>query len=560
MADLILGLCAFLHDSSASLFVDGKFVGFSEEDKLVQEKHYGGFPQKTIDWLLNQASATYKSVGAVGYYWNGQLIAEAFAAGDRSTQPRGGESCEYYKKILSRHQDRTSKLSDKFPNAKIFEIPHHRSHGLYAFCASPYPEAAVITIDSLGEGISTTIAEVKDGKYRELLRIHDPHSLGFLYGAVCEHLGYRRNDEEGTIMALAGYGDAKRYKPLLDEIVRLDPKGFSLDTAFLHSRASAAKLGSRLSDQFVQRSFPRRPHNTALLQEHADLAASLQEKTKEAIFHLVGLAHNLTRLPFLCVSGGVALNCAAMGYIRARGPFSDVFVPPAPGDTGTAIGAALGVMEEQYGSLPKVNLPHRSGPSLKSNQVADYLVEKGIGFSRLVNVSAHVAAELAKGKIVALFEGPQEIGPRALGARSILAPCFPEEMRGRINEKIKLRETFRPVAPIVLRERMRDWFEFDWDCKYMSFAVPVREKQRALIPSALHVDGTARVQTVDRADFPLLHEVLAAYERITGIPVLLNTSLNLKGKPTASDIDAAMSCFAAGDIDAIVIEDLIVTQ
>jgi carbamoyltransferase len=560
-----LGLCAFVHDSAAALITDGALLGFAEEEKLCGVKHTGTFPVQVVDWLLTSAGQRAADVRRVAFYFSGRELRRAvLRASDvmppavtcpDGTRPTAGSLRDYYRDILDSHYHRRATLRRAFPNADVLDVPHHRCHGLYAYASSGFPAAAVLTVDSIGEGISTTVAHAHGGSYHERLRVCDPHSLGYVYGAVCEHLGFRRNDEEGTVMALASFGDPARFRDVFRRAVRLTSDGFFVDPTLFADRALKRRIGRRVHPAFDRLTCPPRAASQPLTPTHADVAAALQERTTNTVLHLGGLARAATDVPRLCLAGGVALNCVAVGRLRASGLFDDVQVPPAPGDSGTALGAAIAAHLRVAGQLPTgIAGRFELGPSFERGHVAALLRERGLAFVEPERAPEFLADELAAGAIVGLFRGPLEGGPRALGGRSILASPVTPGIRDRLNTAVKFREWFRPFAPVVTRTEMPAWFEQDWDCPYMSFATVVRPDRRRQIPAVVHVDGTARVQTVDADTSPFLHRVLERFGELTGVPVLLNTSLNVKGKPMSGRPEMAIDCFLTSGLDALMIE------
>ncbi len=438
-------------------------------------------------------------------------------------------------------------------------MAHHRAHGLYAVVAAGTADAAVLVVDSLGETQTTTIgratADSHGGvRYRTLQVVSDPHSLGYAYGAVTEHLGWRRGDEEGTVMALAALGDPTRFRDLLTDAIRLTPDGFQLDPRWFPLRVLRHGW-TRVTPAVTAATCPPRHAGDDVRQVHADLAAALQQRTEDAMLHLARHAKKLTGARRLCVAGGVAANCVSIGKLVDAGVFEEIFVPPAPGDAGTAAGAAATAHLDRAGSLPEgVEARCYLGPAYP-DYAPPPAPRPGLAACRIQQPAAFLADQIAAGRLVGLFQGRLEAGPRALGNRSILAsPLLPGVVE-RLNAIVKYREAFRPFAPVVLEERAADYFNLQQSSPFMSIAVAVTELARQRIPAVVHTNGTARVQTVTYQQNPLLACVLEEFAQRTGVPVLINTSLNVKGKPICGTPDMALDCLAATGLDGLLLDN-----
>ncbi|MBN6050758.1 carbamoyltransferase [Nonomuraea sp. RK-328] len=563
----VLGLCAYTHDSAAALITDGKLVGFAEEERFSGIKHDRSYPARTVDWLLTEAGLTHADIDLVAYNFTPNLYLHALpgAAGHLmrpETRQRAVPRARSFARVAANTRTRLGLLAAQFPNAAVQPVLHHRAHGLYAFAASGYEDAAVLVVDSLGETQTTTIGHARrtgNGcAYRIMHALHDPASLGYVYGAVTEHLGWRRGDEEGTVMALAALGDPARFRSLFAQAIRLTGDGFMLDSQLAGLRVLSSRY-PRLTPAFTARACPPRLPGEEVAPVHADLAAALQERTEQTMLHLARLARDRTGVRLLCVGGGVAMNCVSIGKIIKSGLFDEVAVPPAPGDSGTAMGAAAALYLDGHGHLPEglANACYL-GPNFPELHLEPE-PRPGMNARRLNRPAEFVARQLVEGRIVGLFHGALEAGPRALGHRSILASPLEPEVADRLNAKVKFREPFRPFAPVVLAGHAADYFTLGQDSPFMSVASPVTELARQLIPSIVHVNGTARVQTLAPHDNPLLADILAAFTRITGVPVLINTSLNIKGKPICGTPDMALDCLTESGLDALLIEDWWVT-
>jgi carbamoyltransferase len=566
----VLGLCSYTHDSAAALIVDGRLVGFVEEERLCQVKHTKAYPERAVSWLLGEAGLRPEDVDAVAYNFSPARYLRAvprtvpllLSAETRGRAlPRGLGFTTVAMRTVARRQT----LARKFPRADVDALVHHRAHQMYAFAASGFEEAAVLVVDSLGETQTTTIAHGRQPSpgrpvVRSLHAIDDPASLGYVYGAVTMHLGWRRGDEEGTVMALAALGDPARFRPLFTHAVRTTHDGFHVAPEIFPPR-TLRRGAARVTPRFVAATCPPRRPDEPVEQVHRDLAAALQERTEAVLLHLAGMARRRTGSPRLCVGGGVAANCVGVGRIVEEGIFDEVFVPPAPGDSGTAIGAAAAVhLATSPQPLAGIEAACYIGPSWTS-PIVEWDRWPGLQARRVTSDPAEfLADQLAEGRIVGLFQGRVEAGPRALGNRSILASPLSDGVVDRLNATVKFREPFRPFAPVVQEERAAEYFTLGQAAPFMSIASQVTAKARERIPAIVHANGTARVQTVRPDQNPLLHAVLDAFARRTGVPVLINTSLNIKGKPICGTPEMALDCLTGSGLDALLLQDWWVTK
>lgn len=559
----VLGLCSFTHDSAAALLTGGQLAGMAEEERLSGVKHTREYPAAAVQWLLEDAGLDAADIGTVAYNFAGHRYLAGLArtpgyllrpATRSRTLPRAASLAV----IHHRYRQRMATLRGLFPNARLRPVQHHVAHGLYAFAASGFSDAAVLIIDSLGETCTTSIgaglADPDGGiRYRIREAVSDPASLGYAYGAVTVHLGWRRGDEEGTVMALAATGDPARFRSLLARAIPLTPDGFALDPALLPLRVLRHGW-PRVSAAFTAATCPPRDPGEEVRPVHADLAAALQERTEQVMVHLARRAKAVTGARRLCLGGGVAMNCVGVGKILDGGQWDEVYVPPAPGDSGTPIGAALAACRDVAGAVPGDLV--RScylGPAypgfIPAAEPAPGLAARQVG-----DPARFLAEQLAAGKIAGLFQGRLEAGPRALGNRSILAsPLFPD-VAGRLNAAVKFREPFRPFAPVVLAEHAADYFRLGQSSPFMAIAVPVTALAREKVPAVVHVNGTARVQTLAREGNPFLADVLTRFAELTGVPVLINTSLNVKGMPISGTPQMAIDCLASSGLDGLMLD------
>ncbi len=568
---MVLGLCAFTHDSAAALLVDGRLVGFVEEERLSGVKHTKAYPALAVEWLMREAGAAPSDIEVVAYNFRASGYFAAVAETPRwvlsaETRARACPRSAGFTKVGVRTLRRVRSLGRRFPRADVHPVLHHRAHQLTAFGASGWDEAAVLVVDSLGERQTTTIGRGRlpsTGRpsVDMLQALRDPASLGYAYGAVTEHLGWRRGDEEGTVMALAALGDPARFRSRFEQAIRITGTGFALDPTVFPLRVLSSGR-ARVSSRFTELTCRPRAAEEPVEAVHQDLAAALQERTDEVMLHLARRARELTGSRRLCLGGGVATNCVSVGRIIDAGLFDEVFVPPAPGDAGTALGAAIaahvdrgavgpltGVTGECYlgPAFPSAALDLSRWPTLRERQFAG-------------NSAGFLADQLAEGAIVGLFQGRAEAGPRALGNRSILASPLQAGVVERLNATVKFREPFRPFAPMVTAERAGDFFTLGQRAPFMSMASGVTDAARQRVPAIVHANGTARLQTVSRAQNPFVHRVLEEFGRRTGVPVLINTSLNVKGRPMCGTPDMALTCLAGSGLDALLLEGRWITK
>jgi carbamoyltransferase len=561
MSQVILGLCAYTHDSAAALLVNGNLVGFCEEERLNGVKHSNAFPQQSVDWLLSDAGLSVRDVTAVAYNFVpgrylgalSQLPAQLLRPG---TAARAVPRARSFITVARRTQSRLRDIQRRFANARIVPVLHHRAHAWTAWLSSGYDRAGVLVVDSLGEMQTTTIWRADadaDQPLTLMSNLDDPVSLGYAYGAVTEHLGWRRGDEEGTVMALAAHGDPRRFKDVMCQAIPASGAEFALNHLLLPLRVLSSRYG-RMSEGFIAATCPPRRPGDPVEQIHADLAAALQERTEQVMTSLAARARRMTGERLLCVGGGVAMNCVSIGKIVVASFFDEVHVPAAPGDSGTAIGAAAEAWHSATGKLP-VGVESRCylGPSFAGPELPSQ-PRPGLIAVKVDRPAGFVARHLADGKVIGLFTGALEAGPRALGHRSILASPLEPDVVDRLNATVKFREPFRPFAPVVLAHRASDYFVLDQPSPFMSIAATATDYARRMVPAIVHRNGTARVQTVTASQNPFLAQVLELFGQITGHPMLVNTSLNIKGKPICGTPDMALDCLAESGLDALLIE------
>lgn len=555
---LTLGVTWGTHDSSAALFSGNHLVGFVEEERLTGNKHSGELPREAIAALLGEVGASPGDVDTVAFAFRARGYAAGFARASRQAllaplQRRMWARMASYASVYQHTRGRLRLLSDRFSKAKLVEAPHHLCHSLYAQAAAGQERVAALVIDSIGEWRTTSIIEGQGLTQRTLLHQADPHSLGYAYGAVTEHLGYKRGDGEGTVMALAAMGDPERYRPLFEEAIEIRPEGFRLNTDLFAIRVFSSSW-QRLTDRFVAATAAKRAPTEPVEPVHADIAAALQARVEEVVVHLARLAAERTGADTLCVSGGVAMNCLAMAAIGRSGLFERIVVPPAPGDGGTSIGAALAQLDAEALSDSRLK---RWDLGPRCSEAAMKAAAAGCRFRVTAppDPTAKVLEELLAGRVVGVFHGRMEAGPRALGHRSILASPLAPEIAARLSARVKLREPFRPFAPVLPRDAVDDYFLAPDPSPYMSFAFPARPRARQEVPAVVHRNGTARVQSLSPEEDPFVHDLLERFGMRSGVPVLINTSLNVRGAAMAGTPQAAIECMEACELDGLMMGD-----
>ena len=588
----ILGLSAFYHDAAAALVEDGRIVAAAQEERFTRRKHDAGYPRHAIEFCLDQAGLTLDAVDRVAFYDKPFLKFERLLETYVAFAPKGFRSFSmalplwvkeklFQKSLLRRSLQALA--ADVDWDAKLLFAEHHQSHAASAFYPSPFQEALVLTLDGVGEWATTSVGIGRGNELEMVRELHFPHSLGLLYSAFTFHTGFRVNSGEYKMMGLAPYGEPTEVTTILDHLIDLKEDGtFRLNLDYFDYGAGL-KMTNRKFDALFGGS-PRGP-DEPITQRHMDLAASVQAVVEEAVLRLTRSLRKEFGLPSLCLAGGVALNCVANGKILQDGQFDDIWVQPAAGDAGGALGAALlashrlfGAPRNQGAAGPNGRDAMRGaylGPEFDPKQVRQALDRANASYQELAEGELiDAAAEaLAAGKAVGWFQGRMEFGPRALGNRSILADARSPATQKTLNLKIKHRESFRPFAPSVLRTDAADWFDLERDSPYMLLVADVKAARRrppdaadaALtgfdrlgsvrsdIPAVTHVDGSARVQTVHEETNPHYHALLQAFKAKTGCPVLVNTSFNVRGEPIVCTPEDAFRCFMGTDLDCLAI-------
>jgi carbamoyltransferase len=588
----ILGISAYYHDSAACLVKDGEILAAAQEERFTRKKHDHRFPAEAMDFCLKQAGIQGEEVDLVAFYDKPLLKFERLLETYLDYAPQGIRSFLMAMPLWLREKLWIREQTAKNANykGKVLFTEHHESHAASAFFPSPFKSAAVLTMDGVGEWATSSYGYGRDNELHLLSELHFPHSLGLLYSAFTYYTGFKVNSGEYKVMGLAPYGEPKYVQRILDELIDLRDDGSLLLNMKYFSFAHGLTMTNSAFDQLFEGP-PRKPEGR-LTQREMDLARSIQEVTELSMLRMAHHVHRETGERNLCLAGGVALNCVGNGRILREGPFDNIWIQPAAGDAGGALGAALSAWYQYVGGerdVASVCGIHRDGmkgsylgPSFTNEEIKKYLDSTGANYRRVDRheLAEHVARILADEQIVGWFQGRMEFGPRALGGRSILGDPRSPKMQSQMNLKIKYRESFRPFAPSVLRERVSDYFEMNCDSPYMLLVAPVRQDlrrnmtkeeedlfgidklnvARSSIPAVTHVDYSARVQTVSREDNPIYYDTIHAFERLTKCPVVVNTSFNVRGEPIVCTPEEAYTCFMRTEMDCLVMEDYVLMK
>jgi len=549
----ILGISCFYHDSAACLIQDGRLVAAASEERFTRKKHDEAFPHEAIKYCLKAGKITAKDLDHVGFYDKPFLKFERLLSTYLSAFPRGFRSFSKAMPVWLKEKLWIPQLIRKELEyeGKILFTEHHLSHAASAFLVSPFKEAAILTVDGVGEWATASYGVGRDREIDLFKEIRFPHSLGLLYSAFTYYLGFKVNSAEYKVMGLAPYG-VPRY---LDQVKRLiaikDDGSFEMDMRYFSYHHGLRMVNGRFSTLFGG---PPRDPESKLEQRHKDIAASVQKVTEEIMLKMASYLHRETKMENLCLAGGVALNCVANGRILREGPFKDLFIQPAAGDAGGALGVAAYIYHSLLGNprMPPMEDAYL-GPEYSEEEILEALKRYGAPCRRLErNELVRDVAALIEGQtVIGWFQGRMEFGPRALGSRSILADARNPENKDVVNLKIKFRESFRPFAPSVLEEKIGEYFEIDRPSPYMLLVAPVREGKR-VIPSVTHVDHSARIQSISRKQNPLYYDLIQEFEKRTGVPVIINTSFNVRGEPIVCSPDDAYRCFMRTQMDYLV--------
>jgi len=583
----ILGISAFYHDSAACLVQNGEIIAAAQEERFTRKKHDASFPQNAIEFCLQKGNIKVSDLDYVGFYDKPLIKFERILETYLGIAPKGIKQYLEAMPIWLKDKLWTRKNIRKklgYSGIVLF-AQHHESHAASAFFPSPFQEAAVLTMDGVGEWATSSIATGKDNKIDLLQELHFPHSLGLLYSAFTYYLGFKVNSGEYKVMGLAPYG-----KPIYSDLIRkhlIDLKedgSFQMNMDCFDYLGGMAMTNEKFSSIFEH---PRRKPESQLTQKEMDIAASLQEVTEEVMLKMARHIRKLTNKKNLCLAGGVALNCVGNGKILKEKIFNNIWIQPAAGDAGGALGVALCIWYQVLGEKRLTNGEDAMkgaylGPHYKENEIKIFLDSKKIPYRQLGEtlLAKTVSSDLQKGKVVGWFQGPMEFGPRALGGRSIIGDPRNPKMQSTMNLKIKFRESFRPFAPSVLAEKVNKWFEMETESPYMLMVAEVRKDKRlsitkeqsklfgidllniprSIIPAITHVDYSARIQTVHKNTNKRYYDLIKEFEKETQCAVLINTSFNVRGEPIVCTPEQAYRCFMRTEMDTLVLENFIIDK
>ena len=601
----VLGLSAYYHDSAACLLVDGRIAAAAQEERFTRKKNDERFPSHAVAYCLREAGLCIGDVDAIGFYEKPLVKFERLLESYLASAPRGLRS---YLMSMPLWLGRKLWMGDEIQHElgterKILFGDHHESHAASAFYPSPFEEAAILTIDGVGEWTTSAIAHGRGADIAMLREMRFPHSVGLLYSAFTYFTGFTVNEGEYKVMGLAPYGEPRYVQAIRDHIVEIFEDGsIRLNLEYFEFVHGLTMTGAGFDRLFGG---PRRPPDAPVTQREMDLARSVQEVTEEIMLRMARSAHAQTGSTRLCLAGGVALNCVGNGRLLRNGPFDEIWIQPAAGDAGGALGVAFALWHRYLGK-PRASAERRGaweprggrdegpapyademqgallGPAFSDDEIAAWMSSQRIAGDRVsrAELPALIARLLADERVIGLFQGRMEFGPRALGCRSIIADARSRTMQSVLNVKTKFRESFRPFAPAVLRERVADWFELDYESPYMLLVADVAARRRvaapegtdalfgieklkvprSTIPAVTHVDGSARVQTVRRDDNPLYYEIIRAFDALTGCPVIVNTSFNVKDEPIVCTPEDAYRCFRKTQMDVLVLGSFVLTK
>jgi carbamoyltransferase len=587
----ILGISAYYHDSAAALVVDGEIVAAAQEERFTRKKHDPDFPLRAIEYCLSEAGLRPDQIDYVGFYDKPLLKFDRLIETYVSYAPAGFRSFIKALPLWLNHKlylprEMRKALGGSYQKRFVF-TEHHESHAASAFFPSPFEEAAILTLDGVGEWATASLGIGRGNNVQIAQELYFPHSLGLLYSAFTYYCGFRVNSGEYKLMGLAPYGEPT-YVDQVRKLLDLKEDGsFRLDMSYFNYCAGLTMTSQKFHDLFGG---PPRNPETKLDGRFMDIAASIQQVTEDVMLRCCRHAHAVTGMKNLCLAGGVALNCVGNGKILREGPFEKIWIQPAAGDAGGALGVALFIWHQLLGNARTARQPdlqHGSllGPALHNDQVRSFLEAQGATYHHYPEekqLCDRVADLMASEKVVGWVQGRMEFGPRALGCRSIIGDARSEKMQYQMNVKIKFRESFRPFAPCVLKERAHEFFQMrpEDESPYMLLVAPVQEAKRrnvdgaalglsgidklkalrSVIPAVTHVDYSARVQTVDEERHGRFYRLMKAFEAKTGCPVIINTSFNVRGEPIVCDAKDAYRCFLATNMDALVLEDFVLLK
>jgi len=590
----ILGISAFYHDSAAALIVDGEIIAAAQEERFTRKKHDPSYPVNAIDYCLSEAGISLDQVDYIAFYDKPFLKFERLLETYVAFAPKGFQSFRMSMPIWLREKlflkdmliKEIKKVDKNFDDSKLMFGEHHFSHAASAFYASPFERAVVLTLDGVGEWATTTVAIGKGHELNIVKEIHFPHSLGLLYSAFTYYTGFRVNSGEYKVMGLAPYGEPKYKDLILDKLIDLKEDGsFRLVQSYFNYATGLTMVNQKFADLFGEP--VRKPDTDKLTQFHMDIAASVQAVTEEVVLTMTRALANEYNIPNLCMAGGVALNCVANGKILRDKAFKDIWIQPASGDAGGALGGALAVWHKELNN-PRIVNPNDAmqgsylGPAYEQDFIENELSTCGAKFDSVAEdeMIEQTAQALADGKAIGWFQGRMEFGPRSLGGRSILGDPRSEKMQKTLNLKVKYRESFRPFAPSVLREDVSEWFEADYNSPYMLLVDDVKKDKRiemtkeeeslfgidklnikrSEIPAITHVDYSARIQTVHKETNPKYHALITKFKEKIDCSVVVNTSFNVRGEPIVCTPEDAFKCFMGTELDMLVVGNCVLRK
>lgn len=564
----ILGISCYYHDAAACLIRNGEIVAAAAEERFTRIKHDNSFPLNAIRYCLDSVRIAMNELEEVVFYEKPILKYDRVLHQLLETYPRCysvakktiGQWFNYRLQIQK-------KLNDElFYGQRPLYLSHHLSHAASAYYLSRFKRAAIVTIDGVGEWATTTMGYGENGAIHIDQEIRFPHSLGLLYSTITTYLGFSANDAEYKVMGLAAYGDPEPFLPQFKKLITQFSDGsFQLNMRYFDFDWSDQRM---FSDELVALfgKSPRKPE-TKIYSHHQNIAAALQQTLEEIVLRIFDIAHERYHADNLCFAGGVALNSVLNGKILSKTKFKRVYIPPDPSDAGGAMGAALYVAKQKKHALKSQAFTPFLGPDYSWNKIQKVLKEERVTYTFYQDkedLLQLVARLLQRKKIIGWFQGRMEWGPRALGNRSILASASTEQMRDIINKKVKHRELFRPFAPVVLEEFVDDYFFADRNlpvsARYMLMVYPFRDAMKNKVPAVVHVDGSGRLQTISRDDNPLYYDLIETYHQLTGVPIIINTSFNVRGEPIVCTPEDAIACFRKTDIDYLVIDQYVCTK
>ena len=591
----ILGISSFYHDSAAALIKNGEIIAAAQEERFTRKKHDESFPANAIKYCLAEKKISLTEIDAIVFYEKPFLKFERLLETYIGFAPAGFKSfCAsvpiwikeklFQKNLIFKE---LKKIESNFLDIKKIKFSdHHTSHAASAFYPSPFDKSLILTLDGVGEWSTTTIGKGENNKIKILQEIHFPHSIGLLYSAITYYLGFKVNSGEYKVMGLAPYGDPKYEKLILDNLIDLKEDGsFRLNMKYFNYATGLTMTNRNFDLLFGKKR--RSPETEKLEQFHMDVAASIQLVTEKIVIKICEFIKNEYNEENLCLAGGVALNCVANGKILKKKIFKNIWIQPAAGDAGGSLGAALAYWYQELHKKREISNRDQMkgsylGPSFLDTEIEDELRKVGAVFNKLDNENLYleVANHLKNEKAIGWFQGRMEFGPRALGNRSIIADPRSDKMQKLLNLKVKFRESFRPFAPSVLKEKVNEYFNLSEDSPYMLIVADINEKikiemsneeknlfgieklniKRSIIPAVTHVDYTARVQTVDSLTNPRFYNLIKKFNDLTGCPVLVNTSFNVRGEPIVANPGDAFRCFMGTDLDILVIENFILNK